>query len=335
MKSSLRLLIGLAVTSCLVALPLTAAHASADATPDATAQVISEASALLTTAQQTTGSLPEPDGSLTAFTSSGETTISSNPSDGISLESDKLGATINIGLPNLRGASDSTVAANGTVVYSTDESTSLAVQPTATGVRLLSVLQDSSAPSSFDYDLDIPDGATLALATDGGATITDAAGLEIAAVKTPWATDSNGLAVPTHYEIDAGKITQFVGHKSGNFAYPIVADPDFWWWVSTAALCAVEIAPFITPFLAAKFIAAFAKAGAIVKKSEKLTAAVEKLGGLKSALNTITKFAINKGAGMSPAVVALIKVAWMIGLQVLFSVLGIGDCGALLLQIRF
>ena len=41
----------------------------------------------------------------------------------------------------------------------------------------------------------------------------------------PWAKDSAGAAVPTHYEIRSNAVVQVIGHKSGKYNYPVVADP--------------------------------------------------------------------------------------------------------------
>ena len=43
----------------------------------------------------------------------------------------------------------------------------------------------------------------------------------------PWAKDANGVAVPTHFEIQDGSVTQIINHTSGEYTYPITADPWF------------------------------------------------------------------------------------------------------------
>ncbi|WP_310128015.1 hypothetical protein [Corynebacterium felinum] len=56
-------------------------------------------------------------------------------------------------------------------------------------------------------------------------------------IDTPWAIDANGKNVPTWFETDGNVLTQVVEHKSGEFAYPIVADPSWsevWEWAKKA-----------------------------------------------------------------------------------------------------
>ena len=44
-------------------------------------------------------------------------------------------------------------------------------------------------------------------------------------VADPWARDSAGLKVPTHFEFDGEEVKQIVDHTSSAFTYPIIADP--------------------------------------------------------------------------------------------------------------
>jgi hypothetical protein len=238
-----------------------------------------------------------------------------------------------VALPQLDGSKNSSVAEDGTVVFSTDESTDLAVQPTDRGVQIMSVLRDASAPSSFDYDLSLPTGALLSMSDDGGAVITGSDGSPLATVAAPWAADANGRSVPTHYTVVDGTLTQVVDRTAGDFSYPIVADPSILWWVVTIALCAAEIIPIVSPAVTVKIGLVLTKAGSIIAKSTKLAAAIDKLGGLKPAITALTKFAVNKGAGLTAAAVALVKIVWLLGVQTIFDLLGIGDCGSLLLQL--
>jgi hypothetical protein len=46
-------------------------------------------------------------------------------------------------------------------------------------------------------------------------------------VEPPWAVDTNGRSVPTHFEVRGAALVQVVDHHTGDFAYPIVADPKY------------------------------------------------------------------------------------------------------------
>jgi hypothetical protein len=52
--------------------------------------------------------------------------------------------------------------------------------------------------------------------------------LEYGTVAPAWATDADGKAVPTHYEVEQGVLRQVVDLR-GTDAFPVVADPTYWW----------------------------------------------------------------------------------------------------------
>lgn len=132
------------------------------------------------------------------------------------------------------------VAPNGSVVFDEKGSTDATVQVTEDGFRIHTVILDASAASRYSHEVSIPDGARLAL-TDtltskgqdkkakntgpGGALILDSQDKLLAGFSAPWATDANGAAVPTHYELEGNTLVQVIDHTSGNTAYPVVADP--------------------------------------------------------------------------------------------------------------
>ncbi len=47
----------------------------------------------------------------------------------------------------------------------------------------------------------------------------------IGGLAQPWARDSEKQEVPTHYEVNGSTIIQVIDHNTGNWVYPIVADP--------------------------------------------------------------------------------------------------------------
>lgn len=79
-------------------------------------------------------------------------------------------------------------------------------------------LEEQAAPSA-EAQLD---SATETLATVGE----QAGGHVIAAIQKPWAVDANGKQVPVSLSVDGDVVTMTVDHRGGDYALPIVADPD-------------------------------------------------------------------------------------------------------------
>jgi hypothetical protein len=96
-------------------------------------------------------------------------------------------------------------------------------------VRMLTVLTDRSAPTTYDYTFD---GQQLRPLDDGYVGVFDAeTGEPVALIEPAWAKDANGAAVPTRYEIDGSTLTQVVDVDQDT-AFPVVADPSVtkhWW----------------------------------------------------------------------------------------------------------
>lgn len=142
------------------------------------------------------------------------------------------GAQLSVGLPSGDGPAEAAVAADGTVAYDSKlEHTAVAVQAFDHGVRIQTVLSDASAPSTFEYPVDVPAGGSIVTQDDGGITVLDADGLPQGGFAAPWARDANGSSVPTHYQVNGTTVVQVVEHTGA--AYPVVADP--WLWIDLIA----------------------------------------------------------------------------------------------------
>lgn len=111
------------------------------------------------------------------------------------------------------------------------DSVKYAITPFENGnVKVHSILQDKSAPETFSYTFPGVDAIILDEET-GVAFLFTQNGEDfelIGGIDKPWARDAHGVAVPTHFEVEGNVLTQVVEHKSGNYAYPIVADPSWW-----------------------------------------------------------------------------------------------------------
>lgn len=258
--------------------------------------------------------------------------LPTNPSEPVEVTSTTSDAPdLLITLPELIGTDDARLAGDGTVVYTSDSDASIAVQPiTEGGTRFLTILENRNSPSNFEYTFE---GAVLELLDDGSITVSQD-GEVTGGIDAPWAYDADGEAVPTRYVVEGGStLIQFVDHTDGNYTYPIVADPAWYWWVGTTATCAAQIAPFVTPLAAAKAAQLMTKAQKIIDKSAKLKAAVNQLGGLKKALGHIKTYVVNKGKGLTAKQVTAIKAVYTLGLETLADALGIGACYSLVREI--
>jgi hypothetical protein len=81
----------------------------------------------------------------------------------------------------------------------------------------------------FNYTLDLPAGARLVPTSSAGYAITDprAPSLVVGGIAAPWARDANGRALPAGYTLNRTQLTLSVDVSTA--AFPIVADPYFWW----------------------------------------------------------------------------------------------------------
>jgi hypothetical protein len=141
--------------------------------------------------------------------------------DGVSIETPF--GPVEVALPNASQATfvptddDSVAFDNGdgssTALYASGEST----------VTFVSILKGPDAPSEYVYTYSGFDELRQD-PTDGGVTIWDE-GVNVGYFSLPWAKDAAGVDVPTWYEVIGNTLTQVVDHGSGDYAYPIVADP--------------------------------------------------------------------------------------------------------------
>ena len=101
-----------------------------------------------------------------------------------------------------------------------------------------------SAPHEFRFNLDLPDGASTELNSDGSVRIVDQTGKAIGLVQVPWAYDSNGVKVSTSFALIGAELVQRVSHDT-RVAYPVKADPSIQWipW-PVLALWGAEIKAF-------------------------------------------------------------------------------------------
>ncbi len=237
----------LAIMLSMLASPLWPASAGAEPVVDGDNTVTtSEVSSALNAAGNIVGQsdstvvASDSDSAITAQAEGVSVDIPKDPSEGVSLGMSG-GPQIAISLPNADGAADAQKVAPGVVAYAADNGSASAVQAAEDGtVRMLTVIDNTDAPTAYDYKVTVPDGGHVELAPDGSALVLDDAGQIVATAATPWAKDANGQPVATYFTTDGTTLTQHVAHNVPGTAYPVTADP--WWaparvdhivWVNT------------------------------------------------------------------------------------------------------
>ncbi|HSW66222.1 MAG TPA: hypothetical protein VLI54_03735 [Bacillota bacterium] len=171
------------------------------------------------------------DGDSALQTDDGSVNIPKDASNGVTLNSGD-GPALDIALPGADQAGDGQQVAPGVVAYSSNNGSANAVQAEDDGsVRMLTVIDNKTAPRTYDYKITVPDGGRIELTSDGGAAVLDVDNQVLSHVNAPWATDAKGKQIKTWFTTDGDTLTQHVKHNVRGVAYPVMADPHFdWHW---------------------------------------------------------------------------------------------------------
>ncbi len=115
--------------------------------------------------------------------------------------------------------------------FETQTDTDTLISPTAGGVEIFHLLRSEQSPESFDYDLDVPEGAEIR--AYGGGALVEKDGKRVAVVPPPKAVDAQGTNVPVSLVVEGESLRLETGHRSRDYAYPILVDPilDVWNWI--------------------------------------------------------------------------------------------------------
>lgn len=112
------------------------------------------------------------------------------------------------------------------VIYpNTATDTDSATTYTLSGVETFTYLRSAESPEKVRLTYDLPEGASLAETTGGGAEVTDSAGEVLVDIDPPFAVDAQGSDVPLGLTAEGNALTIDVLHRDGDFAYPIMVDP--------------------------------------------------------------------------------------------------------------
>lgn len=111
------------------------------------------------------------------------------------------------------------------VIDNGDGSRTIPLSRSDGSLQVVTVIETPSAPRAYSVGIDLPAGTALSDAENGALLAIAPDGTMALGVAPAWAYDAAGVAVPTRYEVTGSVITQVVEHDSGEYQYPITADP--------------------------------------------------------------------------------------------------------------
>lgn len=153
-----------------------------------------------------------------------EVEISSDAAEGLTLKQDGL-PDVTLGLPSSAQTADLADSVDGVAYYDNNDGSSTVPLVKEDGeVQVLTVIEDSSAPTRYGYEFGLPEGGRVVDAGEGYFVVLGMDGRPVASITPVWAKDANGNEVPTWYELDGDSLVQVVSHGPGT-EYPVVADP--------------------------------------------------------------------------------------------------------------
>lgn len=160
---------------------------------------------------------------LTATNNGVEIAVPKQSSNAIQVVTSK-GDKIGVGLPFADVDSQAESQGNGIVTFDNkNASVTVPLIKDDGSLQLITVLHGYDAPESFDYKFTLPLGSRILPMGHGLAFFQG--NRFIGGLAAPWAKDGNGADVPTRFSVNGNTVRQLVSHRSGKFAYPIVADP--------------------------------------------------------------------------------------------------------------
>ena len=109
----------------------------------------------------------------------------------------------------------------------------------AIAARAVVAIPNAEAPSSYDFNLELPEGVSPELQADGSVKFIldntgggDSSGVTAEAtfgeIKRPWAVDAAGNAVATSFTLKGNTLTQTVDFDKDT-KFPVMADPEAEW----------------------------------------------------------------------------------------------------------
>jgi hypothetical protein len=200
---------------------------------------------------------PSADGRDVLKTSQGGVALSipRDPSNPLTVESSS-GTRFSIKLPFSKDAKAARPVGDGIVAFDNQNSSSTApILKTDGSLQIASVIMNEAAPTSYAYQLSLPQNFSKSEGQDGSVLFLKDNGALIAGVAPAWALDATGKKVPTHFEVQGSTLVQVVDHRAAGYSYPIVADPwlfvdliSSFKWVASSQGSTISVA--VTPMMA-------------------------------------------------------------------------------------
>jgi hypothetical protein len=176
------------------------------------------------------------------------TQIDRRPEMGVTIWSKTM--NVRVSIPNADKAKPAVRMSNGGVTYPGTGGSAQSVIPNKDGFQLLTTIGNAEAPTRYTYLVNVPSGGKVEITENGNANVVSDTGKSMLIAPKAWAKDANGKSVPTHFETDGKSLTQVVEHTNGNYAYPIVADPQYYWmWIKFDRWETGQLAPPFTQIL--------------------------------------------------------------------------------------
>lgn len=145
-------------------------------------------------------------------------------SEGIKLTTE-LG-TVELPLP-AEAAGQASVVSGNSVLYADGEAPTIVQLIDGDSVRIQTITADINSPHSFEYSF--PSEWSVGVLSDGSAWAAsdeDSESAPVVSLAQPWAFDSNGNPIATHYAIEGTSIIQVI-EPGESAVYPIISDPKY------------------------------------------------------------------------------------------------------------
>ncbi|WEK61714.1 MAG: hypothetical protein P0Y60_02815 [Candidatus Microbacterium colombiense] len=191
------------------------------------------------------------------------------------------------------------------------------------GIQTLIEIPNAAAPVEYAFPFEVSAGATLELQPDGSVFVNDESGLPTAMLDVPWALDAAGNRVSTSFRVEGTTVIQFVD-TSAVSAFPVVADPDLWWFVANSAGCLAEIAGL--SLVGAKAVQVFAKADRVIRAAAALGKYYDALGGKVDKVIGVFKKWINNKKSLTRRQLTALEGLIREGAKLFFNAVGLGTC---------
>lgn len=163
-----------------------------------------------------------PDNALSADIGGLKIEVPKNPGFPVSIEDSEAKTLINF--PVDENASSAQLVGESVVGFEGGNYDSYASLKGTGDIQFSTVIKNHDAPVEYIYEFTLGDGESFSKLEDY-IVVVDSQGEISAVFDKPWAKDGMGKDVPTFFEVRGDYLVQHVDHLSGEYSYPIVADP--------------------------------------------------------------------------------------------------------------